>query len=82
MENNEYYSVEQTDEVERFLNYHRYKEKPAAIISASSDITIIINKTSKTFWINCPLQLDNAKQMAQIKQTSLNEIRKWHKKKD
>ncbi|MVX36970.1 hypothetical protein [Myroides sp. LoEW2-1] len=80
MENNEYYTLDYTEEAENCLLFNAYKQLPSAINKGELKLYIIVNKTKKQFWINCESQLNHAKNMTKIHQTTLNNIREWHKK--
>lgn len=80
MENNEYCFLNFTEEAENCLLFHNYKKLQDTINKGALKLFIIVNKSNKQFWINCEEQLNHAQNMTNIKPTTLNKIREWHKK--
>lgn len=77
MENNEYYSTDNTEENKDELILMGFNELPYSVYNDECPSMLIINKTKNQFWMNGPKAFNHASQMAQINPITLNEIKQW-----
>ncbi|QQU04198.1 hypothetical protein [Myroides odoratus] len=80
MENNEYFFLDFSEEVENHLLFNDYKKRKDAINEGELELFIIVNKSSKQFWINGKPQLNHAKKMTPIKFITFKDLQKWQTK--
>ncbi|MCP1996619.1 hypothetical protein [Flavobacterium sp. HSC-61S13] len=64
------------------LEHEQYQQLPAAINYGETELRIIINLTTKQYWVSCKVSLNHNTRIAQgynktINYKPLDQIRKW-----